>query len=367
MAAGLPSLKVRAQDRDDLARIFSGGNALKNSLPPALFSAHTEPLLASAAGETWDLILSNIPAKAGRPVLEDFVPRSAGLLSPEGRALIVAVNSLADFFRTRIKASARLLGEEAGPEHRVFVYAPPETRPSGGAAASFPEIRRVYLRNSGDYMMEGLGYRIEALHGAAEFDRPGPAAEAAARLLCRLGPEKLFAPGPFLIHEGGQGHFSAWLPGFLRQKALLPQALILHGRNIIALEAARYNTAAAYPGGETPIRIVPGMDLALDRELLSRALPGRSGREAAAYRFIAAFPEPVPQTRRYGEIWKALEALLLPGGAALLSLPATEAERFNRNKPEGEGKSPGEGGFVCLGDLKRQGFRAMAFRKEQRP
>jgi hypothetical protein len=371
MAAGYPPLAVRAQDRDELARIFSRENALRNGVPPALFSAHTEALLASPVGESWDLILSNIPAKAGRPVLEDFVPRSAALLAPKGRALIVVVNPLADLFRARIGGSALLLGEEAGPEHTVFVYTRPETGLSqgegaaegGSGEASFPETNRFYLRNSGDYAMEGLGYRIEALYGAAGFDRPGPAAEAAAKLVCRLGPEKLFAAGPFLIHEGGQGHFSAWLPGFLGQNALLPEALILHGRNILALESARANTAAAYPGGRPPVRIVPGVDLALDRELLCRAPAGPAGGKAAAYRFIAAFPEPVARTDRYGEIWKALGDLLLPGGAALLSLPAAEAERLDRKKPGGKGKAAGEGGFTRLGDLKRQGFRAMAFRK----
>jgi hypothetical protein len=375
MAAGAPPLAIRAQDRDDLARIFSGENAVKNGLPPTLFSAYTEPLLASPAGETWDLILSNIPAKAGTPVLEDFVPRSAGLLAPEGRALIVVVNTLADFFRRRIEGCAQLLGEEAGPGHTVFVYASPKTpAPEGEAAAGIPETRRFYLRNSGDYEMGGIGYHIDALYGAPGFDRPGPAAEAAARLVSRLGPEKLFAPGPFLIHQGGQGHFSAWLLGFLKQKAApLPEALILHGRNILALEAARDNTAAAYPGGKGPIRVVPGVDLALDAELLRRAPDGHTG-EGPAYRFIAAFPQIVPQsttavprTGRFEDLWKALGSLILPGGAALLSLPAAEAERFDRKKPGAQGgEASGEGGFIRLGDIKRQGFRAMAFRKEQK-
>jgi hypothetical protein len=355
---------VRAQDRDELARIFSAENAAKNGVPPALFSAHTEPLLSSPAGETWDLILSNIPAKAGTPVLEDVIGRSARLLAPEGRVLIVAVNTLADFFRTRIRDSALLLREEAGPEHTVFVYTRPESavprketiaaaNTKGGAfpCDRFLERQGFYLRNSGDYEMEGLSYHIDALFGAAEFDRPGLAAEAAARLVCRLGPEKLFAPGAFLIHEGGQGHFSAWLLGFLRQNAVpLPETLILHGRNILALEAARNNTAAAASGDRPRIRTLPGVDLGLDREFLRGALAAYTGE--GAYRFIAAFPETVPRTHRSGDLWEALGELLLPGGTALLSLPATEAERFDRKKP---------GGFTRLGDIKRRGFRAMAF------
>jgi hypothetical protein len=71
----------------------------------------------------------------------------------------------------------------------------------------------------------------------------------------------------------------------------------------------------------------------------------------------------------FEDVWKALGSLILPGGAALLSLPAAEAERFDRKKPgsgAGAGEAPDEGGFIRLGDIKRQGFRAMAFRKGQK-
>jgi hypothetical protein len=393
-AAGMGTagpLRVRAQDRDDLARIFTLGNGARNGLA-AVLEARTEALLEGEAGETWDLILSNIPAKAGEPVLGDFIRRSAGLLAPGGRVLIVVVKTLADFFRSGIGDSgAALLREEAGPEHYVFVYgaSPGSTAPTVSIFASLktperpPLWRPAYLRHSALYEMEGISYRISSVHGAAEFDRPGGAAETAAKLLCRLGAgilpaipepsaaasgepfktpgEPFGAPVRVLIHEGGQGHFPLWFLEFLkRESAEPPQALVLHGRNILALEAARGSiTEAGHGGGRMELRLLPGVDLGLDRDLLTAERPrgdppdgeGRGKAARQCYGFIAAFPDVVPGTRPYNRIWEGLGGLLLPGGIALIALPVAEADRLIKRKPPG---------FTRLGDLKRRGFRALA-------
>jgi hypothetical protein len=209
--------------------------------------------------------------------------------------------------------------------------------------------------------MEEIGYDISAVHGAAEFDRPGEGAAVAARLLCRLGAGCVLGgtggPGsPVLIHEGGQGHFPLWFLRFLEQAAPepAPDLLLLHGRNILALEAARDNILA---GGPAPgLCILPGVDLRLDRDRILATLgapPDMPG-EAGICGCIAAFPQAVPQTSRQDSLWEALGDLLLPGGLALVALPAAEAERLDRRKPPG---------FTRLGDLKRRGFRALAYRR----
>jgi hypothetical protein len=274
----------------------------------------------------------------------------------------VVVNTLADFFRAKIAGcGARLFREEAGAEHTVFVYGVAGGANMGAAEifspgnrSSFLQSFPFYLRSSARYEMEGVGYHIDAVHGAAEFDSPSGAAEAAAKLLCRLGPVKLFSSevSAALIHEGGQGHFPVWLIKLLEQRELPgPNMLVLHGRNILGLEAARHNIAANSPGAASrQPRIVPGVEL--DQKLAELAaaegLPAPQG-----YGFIAAFPQSVPQTDRFDSIWEGLKNLLLPGGAAILAFPSTEADRFDKRKPSG---------FTRLGDLKRQGFRALGYR-----
>jgi hypothetical protein len=334
--------RVRAQDRDELARAFTEYNARQNNIPGDVLEACTEPLLSGPAGARWDIILANIPAKAGKPVLEDFVRRSTCLLNPGGRAFMVAVNTLADFFSGQINAAgAALIREEAGTEHTVFVYGPAvsggEALPAIQTGPGFLGRYPFYLRTTGTYEIENIPCHIDAVHGCGDFDSPGDDILGAAKLCSRMGQR--LAPGPWLVHEPRQGHFAVWLAKFRGEKAAAPE-LILAGRNILALEASRHNLANS--PGRAPL-LIPAADLLCDKEALLGAGP---------YSFIASFPEIVPQAKRHAASWEAMGALLVPGGIFLISLNSADAERFDRLKPRG---------FSRLGDIKRKGFRALAY------
>jgi 16S rRNA G1207 methylase RsmC len=374
-APGAGGLRVRAQDRDELARAFTEYNARNNGISPEVLEAHTEPLLAGPPDSHWDLILSNIPAKAGLPVLRDFIPRSAALLNPGGRVLVVAVTALAEMFRLRLlELGLPLLYHEAGREHQVFIYGPGTGGPPeqvGDRRNSAPPLEEnpllnpdqaetpgaflrenpAYLRNSGDYTLEHIPYHIDAFQGLGDFDNPGGAIRTAAKLADRLGLKRQALPPGILIHEPGQGHFPVWFLKYLGTEAAKQRPLVFSGRNILALEASRHN--AAIP--DIVIRLVPAIDLASRRDALLAAAGGPGGSHEAgkgAYGFIAAFPEPAPRTDRFDAYWEGLEGLLKPGGIVLIALPSSEAERFDRKKQKH---------FIRLGDLKRNGFRALAY------
>jgi hypothetical protein len=353
--------RVRAQDRDELARIFTLRNAAVNGVPPAFLTAHTEPLLSGKPGEGWDLILSNIPAKTGKPVLSDFVSRSAGLLNAGGRVMIVVVNPLARFFRTRIaELELPLPYEEQGREHTVFIYGG-KKQPSGRGSIfnqdvstddGFPQKWPAYLRGSADYEMEKASYHIDAFYGAAGFDAPGGAVETAVKLLNRLkGRQGALVPsGALLVHEPDQGHFPVWLAASGRARS---GRWVFSGRNILALEAARHNTLRALgeAAGKTEITLLPAVDPDLDRAAMTSAAEG-------GFTLAVLFPEAVPHgagipAARLDAWWGALTRLPAPGGLLAVSLSASGAERFDRRKPKG---------FTRLGDIKRAGFRALAYR-----
>jgi hypothetical protein len=341
---------VRCQDRDELAKIITKYNAEKNSIPQGLLSAHTEPLLGSSKAR-WDIILSNIPAKAGKPVLADFIFRSAALLNPGGWALIVVVNPLADFFRAQIP-QITLRYEERGAAHTVFMYGPAsQERLWGGTPGlrGFLGEYPAYHRLRGDYTMEGIAYTLDTIHGLGDFDCPSGTVQVAAKLTTRFTREKigLALKGSILIYEPGQGHFPVWFNEYWARDHKPDRSSgicrwVFSSRNILALEASRYNMHL-----ETALTI-PGIDLSINRESLWAALePGSYG-----YDLIVGFPQFVAQTDRIIPLWEGIRELLAPGGVVIIALPASEAERFDRKKPQG---------FNRLGDCKRHGFRALGY------
>jgi hypothetical protein len=346
--AAVPGLVVRGQDRDELARSFTEYNARRNGLGSALFSAHTGALL-DGPGDPWDLILSNLPAKTGKPVLLDFISRSAGLLAKDGAAMVVAVNTLAPLLRGRIgELRLPLLGEETGKEHTVLAYGagaePGAPAARENAEGDPPGLRPAYFRGGGNHELEDTVYHIDAVHGAPGFDRSGAAVEAMARLAVRLGRPLAdhCVPGPILVHEPDQGHFPAWFRRHLEKTTgNAPGRLVLSGRNILALEAARHNT------GNTAAAI-PAADLSFALRALLEAAGGPC---AAAF----LFPGLIPGTGRVKACWDSLGSLLASGGFALAALPSSGAERFDRAKPRG---------FLRLGDYKRRGFRALGYQKQ---
>jgi hypothetical protein len=376
-ASAVKTARVRCQDRDELARLVTAHNAAKNGIPAPALEAFTEPLLAGPSAAGWDFILTNIPAKAGKPVLENFVRRSASLLNPDGRAIMVAVHTLADFFREQIMtAEAMLISEIKGNGHNVFVYGknaegrpplPPEPQAGlVGDDTDFFSRHPFYVRTAAHSRIEDISVSLETIHGASGFDERGGAVLAAAKLAPRIGLRKLFpgGNGPLLIHEPGQGFFPCWLLEFLRGENCLPQPLILSGRNILALEAARHN-AARYNGGD--VQIIPAADLHFAGEALLKARGGQK------YCCIAAFPELLPQSvlskaalnravadnrhdaDQLAALWRAMPPLLVKGGVFIAAFGSSDAERFERKKPSG---------FTRLGTIKRNGFRADAFRHD---
>jgi len=367
-----PVLRVRAQDRDELGRLFTGYNAIRNGLNPDIFEAHAEPLLTGPAGQKWNLILTNIPAKAGLPVLEDFIHRSAGILSKNGLVFLVAVNTLAEFFRSGITAAgATLIAEETGKEHTVFIYGPgenPNNSPGSGENTrnplifdeKFPQSCPFYIRNREKYEIEDISYHLDTVHGAPGFDSPGGAVTAAAKLALKidlktkLAKAEIQAKTPnnaknsLLIHDAGQGHIALWLVHYL--EAAEEYNWILSGRNIVALATARAALATAR-AALTPIAptIIPSADIYLDREQLM----GNS-ENGDKFNLISFFPATTTEANLTETAWQAMEVLTASGGIIITGMNSMEAERFDRKKPQG---------FTRLADIKRDGFRALAYQK----
>jgi hypothetical protein len=358
---------VHCQDRDELARLVTLANAQQNNLTEDRLSAGAEPLLWTPPGNRWDLIISNLPAKAGIPVLKNFISTSLSLLTGTGRVGVVVVNPLAADLKAWItEANATILVEREGKGHRVFFFTPPTeehgaTPPDGTSSSTLAarsteetekekdDFYKPYVRNRGTYQMEGIEYSLTSLHGVPGFDTPSKTAELATKVILKIAKEisSLF-PNPFIfIHETDQGHFAVWLLLYLQNRGLKNPLLGIGGRNILALEASRRNIVAQKVHSE--LFNQPIVDPELSASAL-RSIIKEGGREKVDLFF--SFPEPVPQTNRWSDLWKGYAEFLRPGGILVVSGSAQDLERMDKIRPSG---------FTRRADIKRSGFRSIAY------
>ena len=337
--AGNEDCLVRAQDRDELARVFSIRNALANGLAPNRYKAYAERLLDGPEDARYDLILSNLPAKAGNPVLADFFFRSGRMLTEHGRCAVVIVNSLAASARAWMRAAeVPLLEEEAGSEHTVFVTgaAPPRSG-SLGDLGERKSAADPYFRAESGHELENVRYSIRAVHGVADFSEASRAVVAAAKLAVKFrGFDSV------LVHECEQGHFPVFLTEAAKAAGRPLTRIALCGRNVLALEAARHNVVSS-AGKATVVETVPMADLGL---FAGAALAG------GGFGLVASFPDIVPRTERFAETWNGAATLTAPGGYFLIAAASTDAARFDKLKTKD---------FARAGDFKRDGFRALAY------
>lgn len=380
IAAALPGCTVEARDRDLLACAFTERNRKRNKVPnlavfPGLLSVSAPGLLPPGM-ETgkYDYILTNIPAKAGGPVLEAFFRGAPALLAPGGRLGVVIVNPLMEAARAWIAASGfSVTGEERGANHHVFVCGleggsatkagaggvlpagmeraqdgGPEVATAGaevpaeqagpgwseallGAALDFSGLDLgIYLRRRGHFKLAGLAYEAAGIWGLPEFDTVGYGPAAAAELGERVLAGSLIRD--VLILGPGIGHLAIWMA-----KRLAPERIVAASRDLLSLAATGANLAALP-------RPRPAY-LALD------AL-GLDGLPAAGFDCIAWNPDIVPEYDWIGPVWDTAARLLKAGGTLIVHCPPTELVRLSRRKPRG---------FRLAGEKKKKTFAAMAF------
>ena len=70
-------------------------------------------------------------------------------------------------------------------------------------------------------------------------------------------------------------------------------------------------------------------------------------------RLIAYFPDTIPETNTANAAWESLTLLAAAHCIVITGMSSAEAERFDKRKPPA---------WHRMGDIKRKGFRAMAYR-----
>lgn len=314
-----PILELVARDRLALAAAFTAENARFNGL-----SVDAAPgLLLEDVPGPWDLIVSNLPAKAGEPVLADFVRRSLGLLAPEGLVAVVIVEPLARWFSRQLDlAEAIKTHEEGAAGYRVFHYrsaAPVSPLPD----PAFPD---VYRRAEFSWGVGPRTFVQKTFFGLPNFDALDFRLQITVKLL-----EDLRLRGDGLVWEPVQGHLATWADAVLAPGA----AIHLAGNDTLGLAAAAQNL------GRVPLlHAVPALG---DLEL---------GAGSLGWALIQLHPEPeVPWVEATRE---ALLRLLAPGAPVVISGTSTDLTRFLDQHR----------GLRSRSDLRLKGWRAVLLERQ---
>jgi 16S rRNA (guanine1207-N2)-methyltransferase len=276
-----PGRIVHMVDRDALAVVYSRRNAERNGLSSGVEvygGLGYDDLRARATG--FDLIASNLPAKAGPAAIRHFLLDAAPHLRPSGLVAVVVVAPLRDTVAGVLaRPGIEVVHQRATASYAVFHY-----RFTGGDGQAGPArpveralARGVYDRQQVTLARAGVRVTMHTAYGLPEFDSLGYQSELAVDALAGLGGAPV---GRAVVHNPGQGHVPALLWA-LRA----PAELHLVDRDLLALRYARNNLVR---NGCPPERIVirhqvglAGASLA-DASLVVALLREKEPSEAAA-------------------------------------------------------------------------------------
>ncbi len=233
LKAADPGRQVHMVDRDALAVEYARQNATLNGLT----AVRTYGSLGydDVPDRDFDLIVSNIPGKAGDAVLSHLLLAAALHLKPGGLFAVVVVAPLAPAVEgvLRSASNGEVVFRKATPRYVVVHcrFTPPNPRPERWADGGFDG--GVYHRTDRTVDVQGAAYALETAYGMPEFDSAGFRSELvidAARDLRGPAVERA------LFFNPGQGHVpvAMW-------KLLKPGSIDLVDRDLLALRYGRKN------------------------------------------------------------------------------------------------------------------------------
>lgn len=214
-----PGATVRCTDRDLLAVHFTRFNATLNGLTDVECAA----ALDIGDGGPYDLVLSNIPAKAGTAVITELLLRAARTLTADGVAAVVVIDRITELVESVLVVSgATVLERMSARGYTCFHYRGLSgERPAGSMFAA-----GLYDRSKGT---AGSGAEIATVWGLPEFDTPSHDTALAAELLP--------AGRRAVVAFPGQGY----LPRMLADRGATQIELV--DRDLLALTNSERNVA----------------------------------------------------------------------------------------------------------------------------
>jgi 16S rRNA (guanine1207-N2)-methyltransferase len=228
-----PDSEVHLVDRDALAVLYSRSNAVINGL--AGLSVYGSLGYDDVQNDNFNLIVANIPGKAGEPVIAYLLREATYYLAPDGVVAIVVVSPLEETVATILQNTpgADIIARRKRSGHTVFHYRFPgragSGKPDGDSLA-----RGVYHRQDVTIRRGGLVYPMQTAYGLPEFN----SLDYRSELLIQALRDVKMVSGirHTVVFNPGQGHTAVAL-----WKIAQPQKICLVDRDLLALKCSRRN------------------------------------------------------------------------------------------------------------------------------
>lgn len=326
-----PGAKAVLQDRDALAVQWAKMNAEENGMETEAFGGLA---LEGIEGRNFDLIVSNLPAKAGNPVLRDFFFRAPRYLAPGGTVAVVIVHTLADLAKESIAdAGHEITYSESNKNYTIFHF-------KGGDIESLPDPWKTYNRGSGRFFLENTRYGLNCVWSLPEFDTVAYGTELAAKAI-QFNLKQKPAPKTALFWEPGQGHLAVWY------KTLQPEVKqLIAGRDKLALKATAQNLEAS--AGSKSLLMEPVQSTHIGDFTLIPENP-----DTRDIDLICLPWQPVPEARIEQKVFATFNTLLSRNGSIVLYGKSAAIQQLIKSRK----------GFIKVKEWKNKGHRAVLLRR----
>jgi len=197
-----------------------------------------------------DLVLWNVPGKAGESVLASLTHDCTAILRADGLLALVVVNPLADGLRTELAVdpAVTIVHDEEHAEHTII-----HARKAGGAELpADPFERGVFDREPAGFGVDDFDYDIIPVVGLPEYDTYSHATEVTFDVLRTVTGE----PRSIVVFRPGQGHVPVVVTSMLA-----PEQLAIGDRDWLAVRAT-YRSLANSGLPAPSVTAVPIVDLA---------------------------------------------------------------------------------------------------------
>ena len=226
------SCVVHMVDRDALALGYSRQNVELNNL--SNFKIYASLGYDDVKETDFDLIISNIPAKVGEPVLSHILQDARFYLRPGGRVIIVVIEAIAEYVaKVLADPNINILFRKSWPGHVVYHY----EFSSGASLVPKPTVNTfeggIYDRGKKIISIGSLRVPIQTTYGLSEFDTLSYETELLLDSLQTLSDQHI---NRALVFNPGQGFIPVTL-----SRSTKVQEIVLVDRNLLALRVSRRN------------------------------------------------------------------------------------------------------------------------------